>query len=72
MDGFDFVQQSRRDDLDGPSARFRRNLAVVIGIDTYGEGISPLRSALADASAIADALEREHGFEERQIDAAHS
>jgi Caspase domain len=48
---------------DGPSSRFRRSLAVVIGIDTYGEGISPLRSAAADAKAIAEALRRDHGFE---------
>jgi hypothetical protein len=47
----------------GPAARFRRNLAVVIGIDTYGEGIPPLRSAVADARAIAELLERDHGFE---------
>ena len=49
--------------VDGPSARFGRSLAVVIGIDTYGEDISPLRSAVADASAIAEALRRDHGFE---------
>jgi hypothetical protein len=47
----------------GPSARFGRSLAVVIGIDVYGEGISPLRSAVADAKAVAAALERDHGFE---------
>ncbi len=46
-----------------PSARFRRSLAVVIGIDTYGEGIPPLRSAVADAEVIAYELERDHGFE---------
>jgi hypothetical protein len=50
-------------EVDGPAARFRRSLAVVIGIDTYGEGIPKLRSAVNDASAIADALERDHGFE---------
>src|SRR5436190_12698799 len=49
--------------VEGPSARFGRNLAVVIGVDTYGEGISPLRSAVADAKAIATALERDHGFQ---------
>lgn len=47
----------------GPGKRFGRNLAVAIGIDTYGEGIEPLRSAVADARAIAGALEGEHGFE---------
>lgn len=49
--------------VDGPSERFGKSLAVVIGIDTYGAGISPLRSAVADARAIAEALERDHGFE---------
>jgi len=49
--------------VEGPSARFGRSLAVVIGIDTYGEGIAPLRSAVADARAIAEALGRDHGFE---------
>jgi hypothetical protein len=49
--------------VDGPSARFRRNLAVVIGIDVYGEGIPQLRSAVADAKAIAEVLRRDHGFE---------
>jgi WD40 repeat protein len=48
---------------DGPSARFSRSLAVIIGIDTYGGDISPLRSAVADARAIAEALQRDHGFE---------
>lgn len=47
---------------EAPSQRFRRSLAVVIGIDRYGEGISPLRSAVADATAVAQALER-GGFE---------
>jgi hypothetical protein len=47
----------------GPASRFGRNLAVAIGIDMYGEGIAPLRSAVADADAIAELLERDHGFE---------
>lgn len=49
--------------VDSPAGRFGRNLAVVIGIDLYGEGIPPLRSAVADADAIAEVLERDHGFE---------
>jgi tetratricopeptide (TPR) repeat protein len=36
--------------------------AAVIGIDPYGHGIAPLRTAAADARAIAAALERDHGF----------
>lgn len=49
--------------VSGPSARFGRSLAVVIGIDSYGEGLSPLRSAVADAKAIAQMLHQDHGFE---------
>ena len=48
---------------ESPGARFGRSLAVVVGIDTYGEGVAPLRSAVADAKAIAEALHRDHGFE---------
>src|SRR5690349_5477844 len=51
--------------ISGPAARFDRSLAVVIGIDSYGDGLSPLRSAVADARAIADTLRRDHGFEIR-------
>lgn len=46
-----------------PAALFGRSLSVVIGIDAYSEGIPPLRSAVADASAIAEALREDHGFE---------
>jgi hypothetical protein len=49
--------------IEGPAARFGRNLAVVIGIDRYGDGVLPLRSAVADATKIAEALRRDHGFE---------
>ena len=49
--------------VESPGTRFGRSLAVTIGIDTYGEGIAPLRSAVADARAIAGALEHDHGFE---------
>ena len=55
--------ESRDARAGGPGAHFGRNLAVTIGIDAYGDGIMPLRSAVADARAIADALERDHGFE---------
>lgn len=37
----------------------------MIGIDAYRGGISPLRSAVADARAVAEALRRDHGFEIR-------
>jgi hypothetical protein len=36
---------------------------VVIGVDTYGAGVAKLDSPVADATALADALERDHGFE---------
>lgn len=47
----------------GPALRFDRSLAVVVGIDAYGGGISPLRSAVADARSVAEVLRRDHGFE---------
>ncbi len=62
-------RRARRDisivTVDGPAARFDKSLAVVIGINTYREGITPLRSAVTDAKAIACALHRDHGFETR-------
>ncbi len=36
--------------------------AAIIGIDAYGSGIACLKSAVADARAIAAALERDHGY----------
>jgi WD40 repeat protein len=36
--------------------------AAIIGIDAYGSGIAPLKSAAADARAVAAALERDHGY----------
>src|SRR5262245_51965733 len=47
----------------GPAARFNRSLAVIIGINMYGEGLAHLRSAVPDAQAIAEALQRDHAFE---------
>lgn len=47
----------------GPASCFGRSLAVVIGVDRYGEGIAPLRSAAADARMLAVTLARDHGFE---------
>lgn len=34
-------------------SRFKRNLAIFIGIDRYSNGISPLGTAVTDATAIA-------------------
>ena len=41
---------------------FDNSLAVVVGIDQYGDGISPLRTAVADARAIAQTLGKEHTY----------
>jgi len=41
---------------------FDNSVAVVIGIDRYGHGISPLRTAVADASAIAQVLAQKHNY----------
>ena len=42
---------------------FQRNIAIVIGIDDYGHGISTLRTAVNDAGRLAEILRQEHGFE---------
>ena len=42
---------------------FDRSLAVVIGINLYGNGISPLKTAVADACAIAQQLKQDHQYE---------
>ncbi|MBF2079862.1 MAG: hypothetical protein IGR76_15415 [Synechococcales cyanobacterium T60_A2020_003] len=34
-------------------SRFKRNLAIFIGIDRYNNGISPLGTTVTDATAIA-------------------
>ncbi len=36
--------------------------AAVIGIDAYAGGLAPLRTATADARAVAAALEQDHGY----------
>ncbi|HVG62170.1 MAG TPA: caspase family protein, partial [Hyalangium sp.] len=41
---------------------FKRSLAVVIGINSYAQGIPPLQNAVRDANALADTLEHQ-GFE---------
>ncbi len=51
-------------------APFRSSYAVVIGIDTYGEGIPRLRTAANDARRVAKTLAELHGYEViRLIDA---
>ena len=41
---------------------FDNSWAVVIGINRYTHGIAPLRTAVADAQAVAQLLETEHGY----------
>ena len=41
---------------------FRASHAVVIGINGYGNGIPPLRTAVNDARRIAEVLETEFGY----------
>jgi WD40 repeat protein/energy-coupling factor transporter ATP-binding protein EcfA2 len=43
---------------------FDRNIAVVIGINDYKNGIHPLKTAVNDARAIADLLEKEYQYQE--------
>ncbi|NNC18135.1 hypothetical protein HJC22_20700 [Corallococcus exiguus] len=42
--------------------QFQLSLAVVIGIQDYGNGVSPLRTATADAEAVGQLLEQAHGY----------
>ncbi|MEM9149919.1 MAG: caspase family protein [Cyanobacteria bacterium P01_F01_bin.3] len=42
---------------------FSRSLAVIIGIDKYSKGISPLQTAVNDAKALAQLLHLEHGYD---------
>ena len=46
---------------------FRQSHAVVIGIDQYGQGIPPLRTAVNDASRIAQVLEKDYGYSVRVV-----
>jgi hypothetical protein len=43
---------------------FDRNIAVVIGIDNYQNGVQLLETAVNDARAIADLLEQEYEYQE--------
>jgi WD40 repeat protein len=42
---------------------FDISLAIVVGIDRYSHGITPLRTAVADARAIARTLQQHHGYQ---------
>ena len=42
---------------------FDSSVAVVIGIDQYEHGIAPLRTAVADAEAIAQHLQADHDYQ---------
>ncbi|MCP4401717.1 MAG: hypothetical protein GY801_31005 [bacterium] len=42
---------------------FQRNIAIVIGINEYTQGIPPLRTAVNDATRLAQILKEDHGFE---------
>ena len=41
---------------------FDNSLAIVVGIDQYSDGISPLRTAVADARAISQSLGKDHTY----------
>ena len=43
-------------------AMFKRNLAVVIGINDYRHGVNPLKTAVPDAEQVADTLQKVHGY----------
>ncbi len=49
--------------MDSEAPPFRKSLAVVIGIDEYGDGIPRLRSAMNDARRLGAILADEHGYE---------
>lgn len=42
---------------------FEKSLAIVIGVDQYSNGITPLRTAAADARSVARLLEQDHGYQ---------
>lgn len=42
---------------------FRRNLAFFVAIDHYANGVPPLQTPVADATALAKLLHHDHGFE---------
>lgn len=46
---------------------FSQNTAIIIGIDRYGQGISPLRTAVSDVRAIAQTLQQRHHYQVIQL-----
>ena len=50
---------------DSIASRFGRSVAVVIGIDNYGNGVPPLKTAANDARRLASILADTHGFDVR-------
>ena len=48
---------------DSVASPFRHSIAVVIGIDQYGQGIPPLRTAVNDARRVGEILGAHHGYE---------
>jgi len=42
---------------------FRRSLAFLVAVDRYTSGVPPLRTPIADARALAEHLQEDHGFE---------
>ncbi|MBW4527747.1 MAG: caspase family protein [Phormidium tanganyikae FI6-MK23] len=43
-------------------AGFRKNIAIVIGINTYQQGIPSLKTAVNDAKELAHILQEQHGY----------
>ncbi|MGD1897823.1 MAG: caspase family protein [Phormidesmis sp.] len=48
-------------------SEFSHNLAVVVGINRYGNGIAPLRTAVNDVKVIARQLRQDHHYQVLQI-----
>ncbi|MFB2976592.1 caspase family protein [Microseira sp. BLCC-F43] len=48
---------------DSSITNFGTNLAVVIGINNYQNGIHPLKTAVNDAAALADLLETNYNYQ---------
>lgn len=42
---------------------FKRNIAIIIGINQYENGITPLQTAVNDAVAIGEVLEKHHNYQ---------
>jgi len=42
---------------------FSRNLAFIIGINNYTNGISPLKTAVNDAKKLVETLREKHGYQ---------